>query len=322
MIKIIFIVLLIALPVFAQDGLRKNVSVPTESATRAATSSAPSTRPTNPVSPAESVTPRPTTATTSAPITVEIEPESKSASPSNSNILGLAALAAAVLALGGYGAYKLKTRNQNKKDDKKESRCFNLKKMMEDKFKELTDLRGRVEGKIKEKAREKVRESLKGTSAREVFAKIESAEKEYARIKKLYEKCLIEFSQKKTILVDAVYAFVDTRGNIFKEMRDLLEKYQNRKILLTGADDRQFKELGLDKMPYEIWTLKHNPDKTDPAYYKKMLAHFGLNARGVIYFEHDLNAVKSAKSIGISTYFYDSAKKDLAGLKKFLDENL
>ena len=325
MIKIIFIFLLIALPVFAQDGLREDISVPTESATRAATSSAPSTRSANPVSPAGSVTPRPTIAATSAPALATSEPTSKESAPSsNSDVLGITVFAAAVLALSGYGAYKLKTQNQNKKDSKKESQCFDLKKMMENKLKELTDLRGQAEGKIKENAREKVRESLKGTSTGEALAKIERVEKEYARIKKLYEKCIIEFSQKKkkTILVDVVYTFVDTRGNIFKEMRELLEKYPNRKILLTGADDRQFKEWGLDKMPYEIWTLKHNPEKTDPEYYKKMLTHFELIANDVIYFEHSPEAVASAKSIGIKTYYYDSKKKDLTALKNFLDENL
>jgi|SRR3989338_5214449 len=309
MIKIIFIFLLIALPVFAQDGLREDISVPTESATRA-------------VSPAGSVTPRPTIAATSAPALATSEPTSKESAPSsNSDVLGIAVFAAAVLALGGYGAYKLKTKKSEKNDGQ---RCFNLKRMMEDKLKELTDLRGQAEGKIKENAREKVRESLKGTSTGEALAKIERVEKEYARIKKLYEKCIIEFSQKKkkTILVDVVYTFVDTRGNIFKEMRELLEKYPNRKILLTGADDRQFKEWGLDKMPYEIWTLKHNPEKTDPEYYKKMLTHFELIANDVIYFEHSPEAVASAKSIGIKTYYYDSKKKDLTALKNFLDENL
>ena len=41
----------------------------------------------------------------------------------------------------------------------------------------------------------------------------------------------------KTILVDAVYTFVSDTGEIFREMFELLEKYPNRKILLTGADD-------------------------------------------------------------------------------------
>ena len=126
----------------------------------------------------------------------------------------------------------------------------------------------------------------------------------------------------KTILVDAVYCFVSDTGEIYKEMYELLETYPNRKILLTGANDEQFKKFGLDKMPYEVFTLKHNPEKTDPAYYQKMLEHFGLKADEVIYFEHNPEAVKGAQSVGINSYFFDYDKKDLNTLKEFLDSNL
>ena len=128
----------------------------------------------------------------------------------------------------------------------------------------------------------------------------------------------------KTILVDAVDAFViEGEGSfkIFKEMHDLLEKFSNRKIILTGANDEQFKKFGLDKMPYEVYTLKHNPEKTDPKYFEIMLKHFGLSKDNVIYFEHNSQAVKSAESIGIKSYHYDPKKKDLKALKEFLDEN-
>jgi hypothetical protein len=53
-----------------------------------------------------------------------------------------------------------------------------------------------------------------------------------------------------------------------------------------------------------------------------MLKNFNLNEDEVIYFEHNPEAVKSAQSIGINTYFYDNDKKDLISLKKFLDDNL
>jgi len=71
----------------------------------------------------------------------------------------------------------------------------------------------------------------------------------------------------KTILVDAVDGFViEGEGSfkIFKEMQDLLENFPNRKIILTGANDEQYKKFGLDKMPYEVFTLKHNPEKNRP----------------------------------------------------------
>jgi hypothetical protein len=53
-----------------------------------------------------------------------------------------------------------------------------------------------------------------------------------------------------------------------------------------------------------------------------MLDHFGLQAGEVVYFEHSPDAVKSAESVGVKSYFYDHEKKDLAALKAFLDENL
>lgn len=126
----------------------------------------------------------------------------------------------------------------------------------------------------------------------------------------------------KTILVDAVDAFVIEGKGVFKEMHDFLETFPNRKIILTGANDEQFKMFGLDKMPYEVFTLKHNPEKIDPKYYETTLKHFGLSKDDVIYFEHNPEAVKSAETVGIKSYYYDPEKKDLDALKNFLTENL
>ena len=129
----------------------------------------------------------------------------------------------------------------------------------------------------------------------------------------------------KTILVDAVDCFIiekEGKFMIFQDMYGLLEKYPNKKIILTGASDDKIKFYGLDKMPYEVFTLKHNPEKIDPKYYKIMLKNFGLNKEKVIYFEHNIDAVKSAQSTGINSYFYDNDKKDLKALKNFLEENL
>jgi HAD superfamily hydrolase (TIGR01509 family) len=129
----------------------------------------------------------------------------------------------------------------------------------------------------------------------------------------------------KTILVDAVYCFIienEGKFQIFQDMYNLLEKYSNKKIILTGADDEQSEKFGLNNVPYEVFTLKHNPEKTDPQYYKTLLNNFNLTTNDVIYFEHSLEAVKSAEAIGINTYYYDNDKKDLESLKIFLDENL
>jgi len=129
----------------------------------------------------------------------------------------------------------------------------------------------------------------------------------------------------KTILVDAAYSFTiekDGKFEIFQDMYNLLENYPNKKIILTNADDTQIIKFGLDNTPYEVFTLKHNPDKTDSKYYEILLETFKLNKDDVIYFEHSIDAVRSAEFLGIKTYHYDSDKKDLEGLKFFLDENL
>ena len=126
----------------------------------------------------------------------------------------------------------------------------------------------------------------------------------------------------KTIFIDAINGFVLEDGTIFEEMHIMLETFPNKKIILTGANDEQFKEFGLDKMPWEVFTLKHNPEKSDPQYYKTLLDKLGLKSEDVVYFENNKDAVKSAQSVGIKTYFYDHTKQDVNSLKEFLAQNL
>lgn len=126
----------------------------------------------------------------------------------------------------------------------------------------------------------------------------------------------------KTILVDALDTFIHEGTGIFVEMYSLLETYPNPKIILTNANDAQMDEFGMRDLPYPLFTLKHNPDKVDPEYYRTMLNHFQLTPADVVYFEHSLEAKQSAESVGIKTFHYDSEKRDLEALKQFLDETL
>lgn len=126
----------------------------------------------------------------------------------------------------------------------------------------------------------------------------------------------------KTILVDAVDTIISDTGVVDQEMYKLLETYPNPKIVLTNANDEQYITYGLKNVPYELFTLKHNPDKTDPEYFKQLFERFNLTADDVIYFEHTLAAVKSAELLGIKSYHFDSEKRDLDALKTFIDNNL
>lgn len=125
----------------------------------------------------------------------------------------------------------------------------------------------------------------------------------------------------KTILVDAYKTFVFD-GKVFDEMYQLLEKFPNSKIILTNANDEEIKNLGLVDLPYELYTLKHNPDKTDPEFFRTLLKDKNLKPEDCVYFEHTPEAVESARTLGIVSYYYDDTLKNLSALDKFLKENL
>lgn len=161
--------------------------------------------------------------------------------------------------------------------------------------------------------------------------KFESVEKMYETYKSYYGDRvgpdtivkIINFKMNimKIILVDAVNTFV-VDGQINQEMFKLLETYSNKKIILTNANDEQLVTFGLVNLPYDIFTLKHNPDKVDPKYFELMLDGLKLNREDVVYFEHNPDAVKSAESVGIKSYLYYPQEKDLDKLKQFLDTNI
>ncbi len=126
----------------------------------------------------------------------------------------------------------------------------------------------------------------------------------------------------KTILVDAVNTFVIEGAGVYQPMLKLLEQYSNPKIIVTNANDEQLITFGLVNLPYQLFTLKHQPDKVDPSYFEILFKQLNLSPSDVIYFEHNPAAVASAQSLGITSFHYDYIAKDLAALKVFLDSNL
>jgi len=116
-------------------------------------------------------------------------------------------------------------RSRKNKDGEDCSRCLALKELLEKKWKELTDIRGRIEGKLKGLVREEVREAVKGTATGDALILVEKVEKEYARIKKLFEECMVNFER---------HAF---RGVIIEnglEDAKILKKVKVEETLLAG----------------------------------------------------------------------------------------
>lgn len=123
----------------------------------------------------------------------------------------------------------------------------------------------------------------------------------------------------KTILVDAVNVFVIEGEGVNNDLYHLLESYPNPKLIVTGANQEQIKQYGLDALPYPLFTCAHNPEKSEPEYFKILMRDKNLKAVDLVYFDHREAALKSAKQVGITTYFYNPATKDMLALKSFLD---
>ena len=126
----------------------------------------------------------------------------------------------------------------------------------------------------------------------------------------------------KIILVDAVNTFIIKDFVIFQEMYGLLEGYSNKKIIVTNANDEEIVKFGLNKVPYEVFTLKHKPEKTDSKYFRLLMRQYNLKVEDLVYFEHNQGAVESARSLGIKTFHYNPEKRDLDALKIFLDSSI
>ena len=53
-----------------------------------------------------------------------------------------------------------------------------------------------------------------------------------------------------------------------------------------------------------------------------LLEQYSLSPEETLYFEHNIDHVNSALSIGIQAEHYDTDRKDIESLKKFLQANL
>jgi len=59
-----------------------------------------------------------------------------------------------------------------------------------------------------------------------------------------------------TIFVDAYHIFVLPDVGVFWDMRELLDGYLNRKVVLTNADDKEITRFRMVDLPYDVFSLK------------------------------------------------------------------
>jgi FMN phosphatase YigB (HAD superfamily) len=126
----------------------------------------------------------------------------------------------------------------------------------------------------------------------------------------------------KTILVDAISVLVKIDGTLNEDLYNLLESYPNPKIVVTGANKEQMHSHNVDHVPYPVFTSEHNPEKSEPDYFKILIRDHHLSPQDLVYFDHSPQAVRSAAQIGIIGYVYNAEVNDILALKSFLDEEL
>ncbi|MDA9067846.1 hypothetical protein N9K27_03725 [Flavobacteriaceae bacterium] len=124
----------------------------------------------------------------------------------------------------------------------------------------------------------------------------------------------------KTILVDAWNTFVKN-NTIDSDIYKILESYENQKIILTNANNKELINLGIVNMPYKVFSLSHNPNKDDKLYFIKLIEKYNLIISDLVYIEHNKEAVKSAISLGIKTHHY-KPQESTDELSQFLLKNM
>jgi len=180
------------------------VNTSSEPAPTSAPISVPTPIPAGTVTPKTTITrpsiTKPTEVTSVLPIAPENNNNESVKPPASNNLIIPIAVGIGILGILGFFGLKLK---KNKKQDEKkdDSKCLNLKKLMEDKLNEFTDLESQLISLAKKQASKQIKNVINDTKTGNLLILIENGKKEYERLKKLYEKCMIDFSIQKTTLL-------------------------------------------------------------------------------------------------------------------------
>ncbi|HEV7702229.1 MAG TPA: Type 1 glutamine amidotransferase-like domain-containing protein [Candidatus Paceibacterota bacterium] len=169
-----------------------------------------SPKPTPKITP-KSLTPVPIATGPAAPEDTVPIPSLTIPSAGNSKNIIIGAILAAGAALLAFFGLNMRKKKEDQQDDKK---CLNFKKLMEEKMEELTDLKGQLANLAKEKGKGVVKIAISGTKAGDVLIFIEKRQKEYDKLKELYEKCIAGIPKGKTkFILHGGYTRTDNEMN-------------------------------------------------------------------------------------------------------------
>lgn len=114
--------------------------------------------------------------------------------PEERNIIVASVLATLASVFLFFG---IRTQKKRTKDTKNDTGCLNIKKRMEEKFNELTDLKDRLTDMAKDETQERITNMTADTKAGKLLATLEEGEKAYEKLKGLYEECKMSLDRKK-----------------------------------------------------------------------------------------------------------------------------
>ena len=121
----------------------------------------------------------------------------------------------------------------------------------------------------------------------------------------------------KTILVDAWNTFVKNK-KIDLRLLKILEKFPCDKIIVTNANLSEQKDLGIINMPYSVFSLSHNPEKTNKLYFDRLCNEQKLKKEELLYIEHNIVSVETAKTFGIKSILFN---ENYLEIEEFLNQN-
>ena len=98
----------------------------------------------------------------------------------------------------------------------------------------------------------------------------------------------------------------------------ILEKFPCDKIIVTNANLSEQKDLGIINMPYSVFSLSHNPEKTNKLYFDILCNEKKLKKEELLYIEHNIVSVETAKTFGIKSILFN---ENYLEIEEFLNQN-
>ncbi len=181
--------------------------------------------------PSGTQTTTPTNPTAGSAASAPITPPAPEAIPVESGTTSYmwVVIACFVLAIIPFGFIVLAFSRKKTPDEESANRCFDIEQMMKDKLRELTDLKAMAKGKAVQKGKELARDLVSGTKTGDLLVRIEKAESQYNKLKKLFEECQVDIDRYKFKGILVENSLLDKE--ILKQVRIIRSREDGDRVL-------------------------------------------------------------------------------------------